>query len=174
MLSIIVAMDINSGIGVNNQLLCHLPNDLKNFKELTTGNKVIMGRKTYESLPEKFRPLPNRENIVISRTQTEIPGCTVLSSIGELVMHITPPRLRSYIIDDRQNFIIGGGEIYKEVLPLTHKLYITRIYHIFEEADVFSPELDPSEWELQSSARYKKDEKHEYDYSFEVYIRVQS
>lgn len=164
-------MDVNNGIGANNQLLCHLPNDLKNFKELTTGNTVIMGRKTYESLPEKFRPLPNRENVVISQTLTEIPGCTVLSSIKDVIMYIAPPG-RTKLTSDKQYFVIGGGTIYDELLPLTQKLYITRIYHMFEEADTFFPEINPDEWELQSSARHKKDEKHAYEYSFETYIRL--
>ena len=163
MLSIVVAMDLRNGIGVDDKLLCHLPNDLKNFKEITTGHTVIMGRKTYDSLPPKFKPLPNRKNIVISRTVTNISGCTVLNSIENV---------KKYIDDDKEYFVIGGEEIYRQLLPYTQKIYLTSIKNTFAEANVFFPNMYCSDWELEIYVSHTKDDKHTYDYSFEKYHRI--
>lgn len=135
-IAIIVAIAENYAIGKNNDLLWHISDDLKRFKKLTSGNPVIMGKKTYFSLP--LRPLPNRKNIVI----TDVPGeiidsCTMAYSIDDAVAQMDA---------DKPNFIIGGGSIYAQFLPLANKLYLTRVHQSFD-ADVFFPKIDFDEWE---------------------------
>ena len=158
MISIIVAIDQNNAIGWNNRLLCHLPNDLKYFKRITTGHPVIMGWRTYESLPVK--PLPNRKNIVLCDLLTaSAPGCILVFSIEEACAQAD---------NAEEYFVIGGAQVYRQMMPLAQKLYITRIHHEFE-ADVWFPEIKAVEWQLQSVERNEADEKHPYAYSFEVY-----
>jgi len=160
MISLIVAVDENNAIGLNNRLLCHLPNDLKYFKRVTSSNPVIMGRCTYESLPVK--PLPNRKNIVISKSLNEpFPETALARSIAEAC---------SLCNDAAESFVIGGAQVYLQMLPLVKKMYITRIHHSFD-ADVWFPEINYSEWVLQSTEYNAPDEKHRYAYSFEVYTR---
>ena len=160
MLSIIVAIDQNNAIGLNNRLLCHLPNDLKYFKRVTSSHPVIMGWRTYESLPVK--PLPNRKNIVIcDLLNVSSPGCILVHSIEEACKQCA---------DAEENFVIGGAMVYRQMMPLAQKLYITRIHHSFE-ADVWFPEIKTGEWKLLSSKLNAPDEKHKYAYSFDVYIR---
>jgi len=160
MISIIVVIDQNNAIGLNNRLLCHLPNDLKYFKRLTSGHTVIMGWRTYESLP--IKPLPNRKNIVICDSLTaSAPGCILVFSIEEACAHC----------DGAQEcFVIGGAQVYRQMMPLAKKLYITRIHHTFA-ADVWFPEIKAGEWQLQTSESNEPDEKHPYAYSFEVYLK---
>lgn len=159
--AIIVIVDENNAIGKDGDLLCHLPNDLKHFKKITTGHTIIMGRKTYESLPKGA--LPNRINIVItSRDEVNYPGCIVVRSVEEAFL-LTK--------DKEKTFIIGGGKIYNSTLHLANKLYITRIHHIFEEADTFFPEIDFNNWELIEEENHKADDKNLYDYSFTTYIK---
>ncbi|MBF6596941.1 MAG: dihydrofolate reductase [Fermentimonas sp.] len=159
--AIIVVVDENNGIGKDGDLLCHLPNDLKHFKKLTTGHTIIMGRKTYESLPNGA--LPNRINIVItSDNANNYPGCIVVRSIDEAFLLIK---------DKEKVFIIGGGKIYDSTLHLTNKLYLTRIHHIFEEADTFFPKIDFNNWELIVEEKHKADEKNQFDYSFITFIK---
>lgn len=156
----IAAVDRNNAIGLNNRLLCRLPNDLKHFKQITSGHPVIMGRRTYESLPVK--PLPHRENIVISQSLTApLPGCTLVSSIEEACRHCFPIA---------ECFVMGGAQIYRQMMPMAQKLYITRIHHIFE-ADAWFPEIEADRWQQQSSEWNMPDEQHAYAYSFEVYTR---
>lgn len=120
-ISAIAALGNQNQIGHGNNLIWHIPDDLKRFKELTLGHVVIMGRKTYESIPEKFRPLPNRTNIVITRDTTyEAPGCIIVHSIEEALKEAKK-------IEDQEAFIIGGAEIYTQALPYTDKLYLTLI-----------------------------------------------
>ncbi len=160
-IAIIAALDEQNGIGRKGGLLCHLPADLKHFKEITSGHCVIMGRKTYESLPKGA--LPNRTNIVVtSGTAQDFPGCIIARSVEEALSHCK---------EDETVFIIGGGELYRSTLHLTDKLYLTRIHHTFEDADTFFPEIDFNEWKLVHSETRKKDEKHPYDYSFLTYIK---
>ena len=136
-LSIIVAIATDFGIGKNNDLLCHIPGDLKRFKLITTSHSVIMGKRTWESLPN--RPLSNRINMVITDQPTEeIPGCVMAYSIEDAVKKASL---------DGENFIIGGGSIYRQFLPLTDKLYLTRIHKTFD-ADTFFPEINFEEWDL--------------------------
>jgi len=134
-IAIIVAIAENYAIGKNNDLLWHISDDLKRFKKITSGNPVVMGKKTYFSLP--LRPLPNRKNIVI----TDIPGeiidnCTMAYSIDHAIEQME---------EDKPNFIIGGGSIYTQFLPLANKLYLTRVHQSFD-ADVFFPKIDFNEW----------------------------
>jgi len=132
MLSILVAADEANGIGKDNQLLWHISDDLKRFRTLTSGHKVIMGRKTFESIG---RPLPNRTNIVISRQKhLLIEGCIVVPSV-EAAIALTLP--------DEEAFVIGGSEIYHQLLPRCKRLYLTRVYQLFD-ADTFFPEIDDS------------------------------
>lgn len=160
-IAIIVALDEKNGIGREGGLLCHLPNDLKHFKELTTGHTIIMGRKTYESLPKGA--LPNRTNIVVtSDTPKHYPGCIVTRSFNEAVTHCK---------NEDTVFIIGGGQLYRSTLDLTDILYLTRIHHTFDDADTFFPEIDFNEWELNQQEIYKADAKHPYNYSFLTYIK---
>ena len=160
-IAIIVALDEQNGIGRGGGLLCHLPGDLKHFKELTTGHSVIMGRRTYESLPKGA--LPNRTNIVITSDRAEnYPGCIVVRSVDEALARSK---------GEETTFIIGGGELYRSTLYLADKLYLTRIHHTFDDADTFFPEVNPDEWELIHHETHKADEKHTYDYSFLTYIK---
>jgi len=160
MISIIVAIDQNNAIGWNNRLLCHLPNDMKYFKRVTSGSPVIMGWRTYESLPVK--PLPNRKNIVLcDMLNASAPGCTLVFSIEEACAQCN---------NAEESFVIGGALVYRQMMPFAQKLYITRIHHEFE-ADVWFPEIKATEWQLQSTERNEPDEKHPYAYSFEVYLK---
>jgi len=159
MISLLWAMDENRAIGRNNQLPWHLPEDLKYFKRVTMGKPIAMGRKTYDSIG---RPLPGRENIVITRSQgITIEGCTVIHDVKDLLKR-----------DDEELFVIGGAEIFKEILPFADRLYVTEIREEFE-ADTFFPEYNLSDWELIESIPGMKDEKNPYNYEFLVYQRKQ-
>jgi dihydrofolate reductase len=155
----IAAVAENNALGKNNDLLWHLPQDFKRFKEITSGHYIIMGRKTFESFP---KPLPNRTHIVISRQKEFRPeGCVVVESI-EKAIAICPK--------NESLFIIGGGEIYKQSIHIADQLDITRVHHSFD-ADVYFPEIDPEIWEITSETFNPKDEKHLYDFTFQSYIR---
>ncbi|WP_395050082.1 dihydrofolate reductase [Flavobacterium sp.] len=159
MIIIIAAVAENNALGKNNDLLWHLPNDFKRFKEITSGHHIIMGRKTFESFP---KPLPNRTHIIISRQKDYHPeGCIVMENL-EKAIAICPK--------NEDSFIIGGGEIYTQSIPLADQLDITRVHHSFE-ADVYFPEIDSKIWELTSETFNPKDEKHLYDYTFQKYTR---
>ncbi len=134
--SIVVAISENRVIGKNNQLLWHISADLKRFKKLTTGHTVIMGRKTFESIGQ---PLPNRLNIVISRGEgAKFDGCTAAKSLAE-ALEIAPA--------DDEVFIIGGGEVYRQALPIAERIYLTMV-HASYEGDTFFPALNPNEWKV--------------------------
>lgn len=151
-LSIIVAVASDGAIGRANDLLWHLPADLKRFKELTTGHTILMGRKTFESLPRG--PLPNRRNIIISRSLPAQPGAEVYPTIQQAM---------EACASDEEVFIIGGGEIYRQLLPDTERVYLTRVQASFPDAEVFFPELDPTEWIEEAREVYPRDERNEYD-----------
>lgn len=162
MLSLIVAISENNAIGKAGDLLCHLPNDLKHFKELTTGATVVMGKKTFFSLPR--RPLPNRRNIVLTRdTAFAYDNTEVAHSIHEL---------QSMLQTNERVFIIGGGEVYKQFMPLADELHITHIHHIWEDADTFFPQIDPTIWRRTSEERNNQDEKHAFAYTFATYKKI--
>ncbi|MCL1821802.1 MAG: dihydrofolate reductase [Prolixibacteraceae bacterium] len=153
-ISIIVAIAENFAIGKNNDLLFHLPNDLKHFRQITTGYPVIMGRNTLLSLPR--RPLPNRRNIVISDLPDDnFAGCEMVASIDEAI---------ELAKDEKEAFIIGGGSIYRQFFPVANRLYLTLV-HKFFEADTFFPEIDFSQWnELSRETHY--DEKNDFEYTY--------
>ncbi|MDR0713766.1 MAG: dihydrofolate reductase [Bacteroidales bacterium] len=158
MISMIAAIDENLAIGFDNRLLVHLPNDLKYFKRITSGHSVIMGRKTYESLPVK--PLPNRKNIIVSATLDKAPGCLLAASIDEAVGYC----------GEEECFVIGGMHLYRQMMPLADKLYLTRIHHRFP-ADAFFPPIDAGQWQLETAERHPSDSQHPYPYTFERYAR---
>ncbi|MFZ4563481.1 MAG: dihydrofolate reductase [Bacteroidales bacterium] len=160
MISIIVAIAENRGIGKNNDLLWHISEDLKRFKRITNGHPVIMGKRTFESLPR--RPLPNRRNIVITDIPDEqIEGCEMAYSIEDAVAKCNP---------DEENFVIGGASVYRQFLPIANRLYLTRVHKSFD-ADVFFPEIDFSVWKLQSKEDFPSDEINDFSYSNEIYDR---
>ena len=156
--SLIVAVAENGVIGKDNDLIWHLPNDMRFFKETTTGHHVIMGRKNFESIPERFRPLPNRTNVVItSQSDYQAEGCIVVNSLEDALKVARES-------SDTEPFIIGGGQIYKLALEedLVSKIYLTKVYHSFE-GDTFFPELSDN-WKEVNRIQNKADEKHKYDY----------
>jgi dihydrofolate reductase len=158
-ISIIVAVAENNVIGKDNALIWHLPADMKYFKEKTTGHCVITGRKNYESIPEKYRPLPDRTNIIITRQKNyTAPGAIVVGSVEEAIE-------KAKKIGNNEIFIIGGAEIFKQTLHLTDKIYYTKIYHPFE-GDTFFPEINYKEWKETSKTDHIADEKNKYNYSF--------
>ena len=158
-ISIIVAIAENFAIGRNNDLLFHLPNDLKRFRAITTGNTIIMGRNTLLSLPKW--PLPNRKHIVITDNKKDIfPGCEIVFSIEEAMEKAK---------NEKEAFIIGGGSIYRQFFPYANKLYLTLVHKPFE-ADVFFPEINYSEWEEAAREDYF-DEKNQFNYSYLDLIR---
>ena len=158
-INIIAAVAENLAIGYNNNLIYRISGDMKRFKNLTTGNTVIMGRKTFESLPKGA--LPNRRNIVLSTTQSEFPGCDVYKSLQEAITHCS---------SDENVFIMGGASVYKEALAIADHLYITEIAATPEKADVFFPEYKEG-WIEESREEHQKDEKNEADFAFVNYIR---
>ena len=161
-LSIIVAAAENNVIGKNNDLIWHLPLDMKYFKDTTNGRCVIMGRKNYESIPLKYRPLPNRTNIVITRQKDyNAPGCIIASSPEEAIA-------KAKELSDKEIFIIGGAQIYEHCLSMANKIYLTRVHHSFE-GDAWFPEIDSAQYTLQSSLFVQADTKNKYDCTFLVY-----
>lgn len=164
--SLIVATDQKQGIGKNNDLMWHLPADMKFFKETTMGHIVVMGRKNYESIPEKFRPLPGRVNAVLTRNEDyQAEGCLVFHSLEECLRHFSKGQ--------ETVFIIGGGEIYRQALEqeCVEEMYITEVAHTFD-ADTFFPELDDSKWKGETIAAHPKDEKNKYDFIIRKYSIV--
>ena len=163
-ISIIVAADENNVIGKDNALIWHLPADMKFFKEKTVGHHVLMGRKNYESIPEKWRPLLNRENIVVSRQERQNEDHVhYVNSIGE---GIELARGNG----EEELFIIGGGEIYRQLMELAHRIYLTRIHHSFE-GDTFFPEVDLSKFKMESQEFRAADENNAYDMTYFAYTK---
>lgn len=163
-IAIIVAMDMNRGIGKNNDLLWHLPADMKFFKETTTDNIVVMGRKNYESIPEKYRPLPHRENVILTRNKDfKAEGCHVFHSFDEVLTHYADE-------EDRTMFIIGGGEIYKEALDkdIVDEMYITKVEKAYE-ADTFFPEINLRDWRRSKIMTMPEDKQHEAEFDIWKY-----
>lgn len=160
-LSQVVAAADNNAIGKNNQLLWSLPNDTKFFKNTTWAMPVIMGRKTFESLG---KPLAGRTNIVITRQKDWQPQGAFVANDLKGAMDIAAKT------DAKEAFIIGGGEIYKQTLPLTQRVYLTRV-HTTIDADAYFPDMNFDDWNLLSQLDFTPDEKHAYAYSFQVWER---
>jgi dihydrofolate reductase len=159
MISIIVAMGRNRTIGRDNRLLWHLPADLKHFKDTTMGKPVIMGRKTFESMG---KALPGRTNIVVTRnSEFTAPDCLVAGSLKQAV---------EFVSGEPEIFIAGGGEIYRQAIQITGRMYITIIDHDFS-GDTFFPEFPEEQWEILEERTYEADEKNEYSMVFRTYER---
>lgn len=159
MITIIAAIANNNALGKDNQLIWHLPADLKRFKKVTLNHHIIMGRKTFESLG---KPLPNRTTIIITRNKEyKQEGCIVVNSLVEAIKAAK---------DDENPYILGGAEIYKQALSIADKLDLTFVHHSFD-ADAFFPEIDFNNWIETSREDFKSDEKNKYDYSFVTYLK---
>jgi len=153
-ISIIVALSENNVIGVNNKLPWHLSADLKRVKTVTMGHHLIMGRKTFESFG---KPLPGRTNVIITRNKNfKAEGCIVVASLNEALEKSK---------HDDQVFVFGGGEIFREALPLVRKIYMTRV-HTRVEGDTYFPQLHPDEWKEISRQDFGADEKNDFPFSF--------
>lgn len=156
-ITLIAAASENNALGKDNKLIWHLSEDLKRFKRLTQGHAIIMGRKTFESMP---RALPNRKNIVLTNNKDyQVKDAWVAHSIDE-ALHLTD--------GDPQPFIIGGGEVYKLFLPIADKIELTRVHSSFE-ADAFFPELDSTQWDLVEEEKHHSSSDQPYDYSYLTY-----
>ncbi|MFZ4105675.1 dihydrofolate reductase [Flavobacterium sp.] len=159
MIILIAAAAENNALGKDNELLWHLPDDFKRFKQTTSGHYIIMGRKTFESFP---KPLPNRTHVIITRQKDYLAeGCIVVNSLEEAIK-ICPK--------EEEVFIIGGAEIYKQFIENADKIELTRVHSDFE-ADAFFPEFNASEWSLVFSEKHFQDEKHKFDFTFETYLK---
>lgn len=158
MINVIAAVARNRAIGFENKLIYWLPNDLKRFKALTSGNTIIMGRNTFLSLPKGA--LPNRRNVVLSRTCAEFPGCDTYVSLDEALKHCA---------SDEDVYIIGGASVYKQALAFADRLCLTEIDDTPDNADTFFP--DYSDWKEVWREEHCKDEKHEYDFAFVDYTK---
>lgn len=160
-LSLIAAVDRRLAIGLNNRLLFWLPNDLKRFKSLTTGHTILMGRKTFDSLPKGA--LPNRRNLVLSRqSRWSAPNTECYSSLSEALLHCA---------EDEKLFVIGGENLYRQALPMADELCLTEVDAEAPQADAYFPRWSPEEWEEVSRERYPSDEKHPHAYAFVTYRR---
>jgi len=151
--SAIVAIGQNNAIGKNNQLLWHLPNDLKHFKDITSGHTIIMGRKTFDSVG---KPLPKRRNIIITRQDISIEGAEVVHTIDQAL---------ALCKGEEEVFIGGGAEIYKMAMPKTDRIYLTVVHQSFD-ADAYFPEIDQNEWKETERENHAADEKNDIPYSF--------
>ena len=163
MIILIAAVAENNALGKDNDLMWHLPDDFKRFKQLTTGHHIIMGRKTFESFP---KPLPNRTHIIISRQKDyaatiAFPDCVVVDTIEQAI---------AYSPKDQHTYIIGGGEIYKLSLPFADRLELTRVHATFD-ADAFFPDFNPEDWKLVHAEFHSKDEKHAHDFTYQTFDR---
>lgn len=161
-ISIIVAAARDNAIGKDNQLLWHMPADLKYFRKTTSGHTIIMGRKTFESVG---KALPKRRNIVISRQENyEAEGIEVVSSLTDALALCEK--------DEGEVFIVGGAQVYEQSITKTDKIYLTRIHQEFDGADTYFPEIKDEEWQLENVEHHESDEDNPYDYSFYIYSKL--
>ncbi|MDX1462522.1 MAG: dihydrofolate reductase [Marinirhabdus sp.] len=159
MITLIAAAGENNELGKDNDLVWHLPDDFKRFKQLTTGHFIIMGRKTFESFP---KPLPNRTHVVITRNKDyRNEGAVVTHSLDEALIKAA---------SDPQPFVIGGGEIYAMALEVADKIELTRVHGTFN-ADTYFPTIDKNQWELVAEEFHEKDERHAYAFTYETWMR---
>jgi len=157
-INIIAAVARNRAIGQENKLIYWLPNDLKRFKALTTGHTIVMGRRTFESLPKGA--LPNRRNVVLSASVKELPGCEVFPTLDAALQSCRP---------DEDIYIIGGASVYEQALPLADRLCLTEVDDVPQKADAFFP--DYSDWHVVTKEAHPKDERHAFEYAFVDYER---
>lgn len=157
-ISMIAAVAKNRAIGYKNKLIYWLPNDLKRFKALTTGHTIVMGRNTYLSLPKGA--LPNRRNVVLSTTLSELPDCDVYPTLEAALASCQP---------DEEVYIIGGARVYQQALPLADRLCLTEVDDTPAQADAFFP--DYSAWRIEQKEAHPKDERHAFNYAFVDYVK---
>lgn len=160
MITIIVATDRNNGIGYNNSLLAHIPGDLRRFKDITMGHCLIMGKKTWESLPNK--PLTGRKNIVLTDNELDCFNCAETARSIDEALSLCDP--------GREIFIMGGGSVYRQFLPLADRLMVTHIHWEYQ-ADTFFPEISPDEWYVSEQEDYLSEEPSEISFSYTTYLR---
>lgn len=159
MIILIAAIANNNELGKNNEIIWHLPDDFKRFKQLTTGHHIIMGRKTFESFP---KPLPNRTHIVISRQKNYAPdGCIVVGNLKDAIEKCP---------QDQDVFIIGGAQIYELALPICDKLELTKIDGSFD-ADAFFPAINKEEWQLENEEFHAQDDKHAFEFCYQTFLK---
>ena len=164
-ISLIAALTRNFVIGRDNDLPWHLPDDMKYFMQTTKGHHVIMGRKNYDSIPEKFRPLPNRTNIVVTRQQSlQAPHCTIVHSLAE-AMDLARKA------GETELFIIGGSAIYQLGMPFAQRLYLTEIDAELP-GDTYFPIFDRTNWKETSRKHHSVDDRHSYAFDFVIYDRI--
>ena len=159
MISIIAAVAKNRAIGFENKLIYWLPNDLKRFKALTTGHTIVMGRNTYESLPKGA--LPNRRNVVLSRTTKVLPGCDVYPTLEAALNSCK---------EDEDVYIIGGARVYEQAMAIADRLCLTEVDDEPAEADAFFPDYSEG-WRIETKETHPKDEHHDYEYAFVDYVK---
>ena len=159
-LALIAAIANNNAIGIENKLIYWLPNDLKRFKELTTGHTIVMGSNTFRSLPKGA--LPNRRNIVLSRKESSFPGAETFNSLEEALANC---------MNEEIVYVIGGEMLYRSAMPIADILCLTEINDTPEKADAFFPKFVKSDWEIIQDEAHEKDDKHNYEYRFVTYIR---
>jgi len=158
MITVIAAVARNRAIGYKNKLIYWLPNDLKRFKQLTTGHTIVMGSNTFRSLPKGA--LPNRRNVVLSRRSKDFPGCDVYPSLEKALKSCQP---------DEDIYIIGGASVYEQAVKVADRLCLTEIDDTPQEADTFFP--DYSDWHVATKEAHPKDERHAFEYAFVDYVR---
>ena len=161
MINIIAAVSRNRAIGNDNKLIYWLPDDMRRFRMLTTGHTIIMGRRTYESLPNGA--LPNRRNIVLTRTTRQIPGCDCFTSLEEALLHCTP---------DEDIYIIGGASVYRKALPIANRLFLTEVDDTPKNANTFFPPYD--DWTLIEREEHPADIRHPFPFVFATYTKSKS
>lgn len=161
LISLIAVIDENNGIGFKNQLLCHLPADLKHFKKITMGKPIIMGKNTFYAIG---KPLPGRKNIVLSHHRLTIEGALTCSSLNEAINQLQ---------DEPEIMIIGGEIVFREAISIARRVYLTRIHHQFE-ADAFFPILDSKSWICKEQIFHPRDDKNPFDLTFYLYERINS
>ena len=160
MVILVAAASEDNALGKDNQLMWHLPDDFKRFKQITSGHHIIMGRKTFESFP---KPLPNRTHIVITRQQDYRPqDCIVVNSFEDAIAAVP---------HGEDAFVIGGGEIYNLSLPFADKIELTKVHAQFPDADAHFPQIDLSKWELANTEYHAKDERHLIDFTYQTFVR---
>lgn len=166
-ISLIAAMSRNRVIGINNDLPWHLPDDMKYFMETTKGHVVIMGRKNYDSLPPKFKPLPNRTNVILTRQDVyEVEDCVVFNDISDAYAFAEER-------GEEELFVIGGGQIYQMAIDQADVIYLTEIDAEIENGEVFFPEMD-GEWKETSRIHHPADDRHVYAFDFVKYEKIKN